>query len=104
VISEYVDVLAAKLSFDRSLSRRVRHEVEDHLREAVAVDPAGSALEAERRAVARFGDPLDIAAQFATLSLARQTRRAGVAFVLVILAVFAAMKARVAWYALRQWL
>jgi hypothetical protein len=103
VISEYVEVLAAKLSFDRSLSRRVRQEVEDHLREAVAVDPAGSALEAERRAIARFGEPLDIAAQFATLSLARQTRRAGVAFVLVILAVFAAMKTRIAWYALRQW-
>jgi hypothetical protein len=60
VISEYVDVLAARLSFDRSLSRRVRQEVEDHLREAVAVDPAGSALEAERRAIARFGDPLDM--------------------------------------------
>jgi len=103
VISDYVELLAAKLSFDRSLSRRVRQEVEDHLREAVAVDPAGSALEAERRAIAKFGDPLDIAAQFATLSLARQTRRAGVAFILVILGIFAAMRTRIAWYALRQW-
>jgi hypothetical protein len=103
VISEYVEVLATKLSFDRSLSLRVRQEVEDHLREIVAAAPAADALEAERRAIARFGDPLDIAAQFATVSLARQTRRAGVAFILVLLGVFAVMKARIAWYALRQW-
>ena len=103
MISEYLEVLARKLSFDRSLSLRVRQEVEDHLREIVAAAPAADALEAERRAIARFGDPLDIAAQFATVSLARQTRRAGVAFILVLLGVFAVMRARIAWYALRQW-
>ncbi len=55
VISAYADVLAGMLGFDRSLSRRIRQEVEDHLREAVAADRAGDSLEAERRAVANFG-------------------------------------------------
>lgn len=100
VISDYLQSLAEALSFDRSLARRVQREVEDHLREAVASAATGDRPEAERRAVASFGDPHVIAAQFATVSLARQTRRAGIAVALVIAAVFAAMKARVAWYAL----
>ncbi|HTP62386.1 MAG TPA: hypothetical protein VMJ14_09920 [Burkholderiales bacterium] len=103
VISGYVESLAGKLAFDRSLARCVRQEVEDHLREAVAAGPEGNALEAERRAVANFGDPEAIAAQFALLSLARQSRKAGVAVVLVIGGVFFAMKARIAWFALTQW-
>jgi hypothetical protein len=102
VISDYLESLVGALSFDRSLSRRVRQEVEDHLREAVAADPMGDGLEAERRAVANFGDSHAIAAQFAVVSLATQTRRAGVAIILVIAGVFIAMKARVAWYAMMQ--
>src|SRR6185503_6366050 len=54
--------------------------------------------EAERRAVANFGDPRAIASQFAVVSLAKQARRAGVGAVLLIAAVFIAMKARLAWY------
>jgi hypothetical protein len=103
VISDYLDSLKDALSFDRSLSRCVRQEVEDHLREAVAADPTRDRLEAERRAVANFGDPHVIAAQFAIVSLARETRRASVAVILVIAAVFATMKARVAWYGVTQW-
>ncbi len=102
MISDYVESLAGALSFDRSLSRRVRQEVEDHLAEAVAADPAGGRHEAERRAIANFGDPHVIAAQFAVVSLARQTKRTGVAIILVIAGVFIAMKARVAWYAVMQ--
>jgi hypothetical protein len=102
VISDYLESLAAALSFDRSLSRRVRPEIEDHLREAVAADPKGDGPEAERRAIANFGDPHAIAAQFAVVSLAQQTRRVGVAIILVIAGVFIAMKARVAWYAVMQ--
>jgi hypothetical protein len=99
VISDYLESLAQALDFDRSLSRCVRQEVEDHLCEAVAADPAGDRLEAERRAIANFGDPRVIAAQFAALSLAKQTRRVAIAIILVMAAVFTAMKARVAWYA-----
>jgi len=103
MIQDYLEVLARELDFDRSLSRCVRQEVEDHLWETVAADPAGNSFEAQRQAVANFGDARAIAAEFAVLSLARHSRRAGIAALLVIVSVFIVMKARVAWYALMQW-
>jgi hypothetical protein len=103
MISAYLESLAGALSFDRSLSRCVRQEVEDHLWEAVAADPISDRLEAERRAIANFGDPHVIAAQFAVVSLAKQTRRVGAAVVLVVAGVFIVMKARIEWYAATQW-
>ena len=102
MISEYLESLAAALSFDRPLSRRVRQEVEDHLWQAVDADPVGDELEAQQRAIANFGDPHLIAVQFAVVSLAQQTRRVGVAIILLIAGVFIAMKARTAWYAIMQ--
>ena len=102
MISEYVERLARELDFDPSLSRCVRREVEDHLWEAVAADPEGGGLEAERRAVANFGDPHVIAAQFAVVSLAKHAKRVGVVAVFLIAAVFIAMKARLAWYAVME--
>ncbi len=103
MIADYLDALASALSYDRALSRCVRQEVEDHLSEAVAADPDGDRLEAERRAIAKFGDPHVIAAQFAIVSLSRQARRVGVALIVVVATVFTSMKARVAWYAFTQW-
>jgi hypothetical protein len=103
MISDYLERLARELDFDRSLARRVRQEVEDHLWEAVAADSTGNMLQAQQRAIAGFGEARAIAAQFAVVSLAKHTRRAGVAAVLVIAAVFMAMKARIAWYAAMQW-
>ncbi len=98
MIQEYLEKLTGELAFDPSLSRRLRQEVEDHLREAVSADPSGDALDAERRAVANFGDPRFIAAQFGVASLAACARRIGVAAVLVAAGVFALMKARLSWY------
>lgn len=103
LISGYVDLLAGELNFDRSLSRRVRQEVEDHLWEAATADLTADPLEAQRRAVANFGDPHVIAAQFAVVSLTKQARRAGVAAILASACVFAAMKTRIAWYSATQW-
>jgi hypothetical protein len=103
VIADYLERLERELCFDRSLSRCVRQEVEDHLWEAVAADSTGNLPEAERRAVANFGDARAIAAQFAIVSLAKQSRRAAVAAVLIIAGVFIAMKARLVWYAAMQW-
>jgi hypothetical protein len=103
MIQDYLDRLARELDFDRALSRCVRQEVEDHLWEAVAACPTANEMEAQQRAIANFGDPRFIAAQFAVVSLARHSRRAGVAAVLVIASVFIAMKARVAWYAAARW-
>ena len=98
MISQYLGRLAHELDFDPSLSRQVTREVEDHLWQAVENDPVADRLEAERRAVARFGDPRAIAAQFAVVSLAALARRVGLVAVLMIGAVFVAMKARLAWY------
>jgi hypothetical protein len=102
MIEDYLEVLTRELDFDRSLSRCVREEVEDHLWEAVAADRSGDSFEAQRQAVANFGDARAIAAEFAVVSLARHSRRAGIAALLVIVSVFVAMKARVAWYAAMQ--
>jgi len=68
VIDAYVDSLLGALRPDRSLARRLRREVEDHLWEAVAADPSEESREAQRRAIAGFGDPRLIAAQFAAVS------------------------------------
>ena len=103
MIQAYLEELAGTLRFDRALSRCVVREVEDHLREAVAADPAPDRLAAERRAIVNFGEPRLLAAQFAVVSLARRTRRLGIAVVLAIVAVLVAMKARVAWYSALQW-
>jgi len=97
VIRAYAERVARELAFDPALARRMRREVEDHLREAAACSGAAG-LEAERRAVAGFGDARAIAAQFAVVSLAKRARRAGFVAVLTIAAVFAAMKVRVLWY------
>jgi hypothetical protein len=80
----------------------VRQEAEDHLRRAVAGDPRGDGLEAERSAIANFGDPQLIAAQFAMVSLTKRTKGIGIALILVIAGVFITMKARIAWYAVMQ--
>jgi hypothetical protein len=84
VISDYLDSLAGALRFNQSLSGRVRQEVEDHLREAVAADPTGNWAEAERRAIARFGDPRILAAQFALVSLVKQARSLAAAIILMV--------------------
>ena len=102
LISAYAERLARALRFDPALSRCVRREVEDHLRETVSAYPTDDALEAERRAVMNFGDPDVIAAQFAVVSLARQARRVGIGSIAMIAAVFIAMKGRLAWYAVME--
>jgi HAAS domain-containing protein len=103
VIAEYLERLERELAHDRGLARRVRREAEDHLREAVAADPAGPDPDAERRAVERFGDARAVAAQFAAVALSRRARLAGTAAVLAIAAVFAAMKGRLLWYEVTAW-
>jgi len=99
VISGYLETLSAALSFDRALAQRVRQEVEDHLQQAIAADPSNGGIAAEHRAIAEFGDAQAIAAQFATLSVAEQMRKLGIALILMIAGVFVAMKGRIAWYA-----
>ena len=103
MIAAYLKELADALAFDPALASRVVTEVRDHLADAAAEHDIDDREEAESRAVARFGDPRELAAQFAAISLARQARRVGVVIVLAIVTVMAMMKARVAWYALVKW-
>ena len=103
MIAAFAELLAGKLDFNPSLSRRVRQEVQDHLWEAAAADPSGNGREAVQRAITNFGDPHVIAAQFASAWLAQQTWKVGVTVIVVISGVFVAMKARVTWYAAAQW-
>jgi len=103
VILEYLHELERALNFDRRLARRVCQETELHLLEAVAADSAPDKSEAERNAIARFGKPEAIAAQFAGISLIRQARGIASTAVLVIFGIFLAMKVRVEWYAVTQW-
>jgi HAAS domain-containing protein len=101
-VADYLDVLASELSFDRTLARRVRIEVEDHLWEAAA-HPGGPSLENQRRVIAEFGDPTELAASYVSASLLAQVRRAAGATLLAVIAIFVAMEARIAWYGLVEW-
>ncbi|KJC44043.1 hypothetical protein UP09_16310 [Bradyrhizobium sp. LTSP885] len=60
-------------------------------------------MEAERKAIELFGPAKTIAAQFAATSLLKRSRSVGPIVLLIVLGVFAAMKARVAWYAATGW-
>jgi hypothetical protein len=101
-IADYLDALARELCFDPALSRRVRKEVEDHLAQA-ACEAGGPWPEAERRAIANFGDPRELARQYAASSLLAQTRDVGTIMILALGGIYVAMKGRIAWYALTQW-
>ncbi len=99
MISEYAESLARRLRFDPALARSVRQEIEDHLWEAAG----NGSPEAQRRAIAAFGDPRLIAEQLAAEAVSGRARRTAVALVLALAGIFLAMKARLAWYALTQW-
>ena len=103
IVTDYIHRLVRELSFDIPLSRRVREEIEDHFCEAAADDLGGDSIEAQRRAIARFGDPREIARQYAASSLLKQTRRVGFIAILALVGIYIAMKGRGAWYGLMQW-
>src|SRR5690242_15356394 len=98
IIAEYVESLAGKLSFDPFLSRRVRQEVEDHLLEAVEGSAAGDEHAAAALAIASFGDPQTLAAEFAISRLVDKTQKVAVSAIVLVGATLVAMKARLAWY------
>ena len=102
LIAGYADVLAGALSYDRSLARRVRQEVEEHLWEAVAAESTADRVEAQRHVIAKFGDPHAIAARFAAVSLAKRARKLAAIAIIVIGGAYALMKARLMWYAAAQ--
>jgi hypothetical protein len=97
VIEDYVASLRRQLDFDPALADRMADEVEAHLRDAAESDPAWPSLQAERRAVERFGLAREIAAQFATDAVTRQARRTWIALLATVAVTFVAMRLRVMW-------
>ena len=73
LIAEYLDALSRELGFDPALGDRVRSEVADHLWESTHNEPGIDPAEAQRRAIAKFGDAREIARQYAASSLFAQT-------------------------------
>jgi hypothetical protein len=99
VIDQYVAALKRDLSFDPALAQRMADEVEAHLWDAAEADPAWPSLEAEQRAVERFGLARELAAQFASDAVNRQAKRTWMALLATVAVTFVAMRLRVMWLA-----
>src|SRR5579871_6430465 len=102
-IADYLAALARELRFDPALALRTGREVEDHLCQAVAEEPADAGPEAERRAIVRFGDVRELARALAADALRAQMRQVAQLMLMAVAAIFLAMKLRVAWYDLTHW-
>ncbi|MGD9884478.1 MAG: hypothetical protein AB7U95_30685, partial [Reyranella sp.] len=89
--------LRRELALAAALADRLADEVEDHLRDAVEADPAGSSIDAERRAVERFGPAREIAGRFAADSVERQSRRTWLTLLVAVVVTFVAMRLRIMW-------
>ena len=98
VIDQYVATLRRELDFDPALAQRLASEVEDHLRDAIDADPEGPSIEAERRAIERFGLPREIAGRFAADSVDRQARRTWLTLLIAVVVTFVAMRLRIMWH------
>lgn len=97
LIEAYVTSLRRALDFDPDLAQRMAVEVEAHLLDAAEADPAWPSLDAERRAVERFGLAREIAGQFASDAVSRQASRAWIALLATVAMTFIAMRLRVMW-------
>ncbi len=97
VIDDYIASLRRELDFDPALARRLSEEVEAHLRDAAEADPAWPSVDAETRAVQRFGLAREIAGQFAADVVDRQSRRTWLALLATIAITFVAMRFRNIW-------
>ena len=97
LIETYIASLRRELDFDAALAQRMAEEVESHLRDAAEADPAWPSVEAERRAVERFGLAREIAGQFAADAVNRQARRTWMALLATVAVTFIAMRLRVMW-------
>ena len=102
-VADYLNELGRELAFDPALSRRVRQEVEDHLQEAVTAEPAEPTINAEKRAIMRFGAPQKIAEQYRIVWLYRRMKRTGLFALCAVLVAFGTMAGRVVWYGRTQW-
>jgi hypothetical protein len=101
-IADYLEALARALSFDTALSRRVCAEIEDHLCHA-AEARGGPSVENQRQAILGFGEAHELARGYVATSMLAQIQWAAGAMILAAIAIYVAMKARVAWYGWMRW-
>jgi hypothetical protein len=101
-VADYLAALGRELGFDPALSRRVCCEVEDHLWQAAEMR-GGRSAENQLQAIQSFGVARELARGYVAASLLAQIRYAGAAMVLAATAIYAVMKARVAWYGWMRW-
>jgi hypothetical protein len=90
--TDYLAQFDRALNFDPGLARRVRVEVEAHLCDAI--EAAGKGEEAERFAIARFGNPAALARDYALATLPRQIRTTWSAAIAMMVATFVFMRLR----------
>ena len=102
-VADYLHELGRELAFDPALSRRVRQEMEDHLQEAATAEPTEPTINAEKRAIMRFGTPQKIAEQYRIVWLYRRMKRTGLFALCAVLVAFGTMAGRVVWYGRTQW-
>lgn len=92
LISAYLAEFDRELGFDRRLARRAHDEIEAHLCDAVADDADDEG--AERRAIARFGNPQVLARDYAQAALPARLRMTWTVAIVMALATFAFMRLR----------
>ena len=102
LVAEYVAAIAHELSFDPALARRVSAEVEDHLLEALGDQPAASSG-APEELIAAFGQPRELACEFASAWAFALARRMTAVLAVAVLGVFVVMNGRSAWYQWVEW-
>ena len=77
--------------------RATGHKDYDDLASKAEADPAWPSIEAERRAVERFGLGREIAARFAVDAVHRQVRCTWITLLVTVVVTFVAMRLRVMW-------
>ncbi len=73
---DYASALQRELGFDRQLAERAREDFAEYLDEMTEAHPDLDPAEAERRALAGFGDVGDIARSYASAALPKRLRQA----------------------------
>jgi hypothetical protein len=102
-VADFSADIARQLRFDPQLARRVRAEVEDHLSEAMAARGEAACADAQRQAIAAFGDAHEIARAFMPSALQSLSRRTAVLTALAVIGIFLVMLARFAWFRWVGW-
>lgn len=93
MIDEFATSVSSKLSFDPDLASRLKHEISDHLHEALGASNKSGA-DSAALAIKRFGNTDSLVAEFVRISLIRRARIVKYTTLFAIVFVFATMRIR----------